>query len=86
VTKNFQKSTYWFVIALAFCAMRAANTFTITLAYISVLLRIVQIVGLVLKKRMVCRVCYGANTFITVMLFFAAMVDEGKRTADFMLL
>ena len=30
---NYQKSTVWFVVALAMCALRSANAFTVFLAY-----------------------------------------------------
>ena len=32
--KNYQKSTVWFMLAIALCALRAAKTYVIILAYI----------------------------------------------------
>ena len=60
----------------AFCAFRAASAFTVSLAYIHVGIRLIQAVGLMLKKRILAKVAYGVSTIIIVMMFFAAMIDE----------
>ena len=39
--KNYQKSSLWWCLAIAFCAMRAATGFTVFLAYMSLLSRII---------------------------------------------
>jgi hypothetical protein len=39
--KNYQKSSVWWCLAIALCAMRAANGFTIALAYLSLLCRVI---------------------------------------------
>ena len=44
---QFQKSTLWFSLVTAFLAMRGANTFSVLLAYVSVLLRIFQAISIV---------------------------------------
>ena len=75
-SKYFQKSAVWFVLISAFCAFRAASAFTVSLAYIHVGIRVVQLAALMLKKRVIAKVAYGVSTIIIVMMFFAAMIDE----------
>ena len=40
-SKNFQKSTVWFMLIAAFCSFRAASAFTVSVAYICVGFRLV---------------------------------------------
>ena len=40
VTKNYQKSTIWFSVLVALCAMRAANGFTVWLSWICLAFRV----------------------------------------------
>ncbi len=65
------------MIAVAFCAMRSATAFIVTIAYLQVVCRVVQVIGTYLKKRNVARGGYGAATLLTVVMFFGAMIDEG---------
>ena len=51
--RNFQKSTLWLDVATAFCAMRAANTFTVACAWIGFVLRVVQLAGVAIRKERV---------------------------------
>jgi len=51
--RNFQKSTLWVDIVTAFCAMRAANTFTVACAWLCFILRVVQLAGVVIRKERV---------------------------------
>ena len=74
-SKNFQKSTIWFMLVAAFCSFRAASAFTVAIAYIHVGFRVLQTVALMLKKRPLAKVAYGLSTLMIVMMFFAAMVD-----------
>ena len=39
--KNYQKSTIWFSLLLGLLSMRGANPFTVWLAYISLVLRVI---------------------------------------------
>ena len=64
------------MLVCAFCAFRAPSAFTVSLAFIHVGIRLVQVVALMLKKRVIAKVAYGVATIIVVMMFFAAMIDE----------
>ena len=75
-SKYYQKSSIWFMLISAFCAFRAASAFTVSLAYIHVGLRILQLVALMLKKRLVSKIAYGIATLVIVLMFFACMIDE----------
>ena len=65
----------WFMLVCALCAFRAASPFTVAIAYIHVLCRILQAVALMLKKRPLAKAAYGVATLMIVMMFFAAMID-----------
>ena len=66
----------------AFCAFRAPSAFTVSLSYIHVGIRLVQLAALMLKKRVIAKVAYGVSTIIIVMMFFACMIDE-SHVVDF---
>ena len=74
--KNYQKSTIWWCLAISLCAMRAATGFTVFLAYMSLICRILQVVGIVLQNDKVSRGAYAVATFLLVMIFFVEMVKE----------
>ena len=38
--KNFQKASIWFMLVAALCSFRSATTFTVTVAYVQVGLRL----------------------------------------------
>lgn len=59
--------------------MRAANNLTVMLAYLSFILRLVQLVGLVLKKEKMSKIAYGFATFFVILMFFT---DFAKEAAD----
>ena len=74
--KNFQKSTVWLDVVTAFCAMRAANTFTVACAWICFIMRIVQLVGVVLRNARVSQAAYLVSTLLITMMFFAEFAKE----------
>ena len=63
------------MLIAAFCSFRAASAFTVSIAYICVGCRILQVIGAVFKKRMVAKAAYGLCTLMIVMMFFACMID-----------
>ena len=74
--KNYQKSSIWWCLVVALCAMRAATPFTVFLAYMSLVCRIIQVVGIVLQKEKLSKAAYAIATFILVIMFFTEMVKE----------
>ena len=77
--KTFVKSTLWFSVAVAFCAMRSATTFIVVMAYMQVVARAVQLIGMILKNRKIAQVAYSISTFIILIMFMAAMADESHK-------
>ena len=63
-----------FIIAL--CSMRAANGFTCFLAYTSLLIRILQFIGVIIRKREMSMALYSIATFFIVLMFFADFASE----------
>jgi hypothetical protein len=74
--KNYQKSSLWWCFVISLCAMRAATGFTVFLAYMSLICRIIQIVGIVLQSEKVSKASYLIATLLLVMIFFTEMVKE----------
>ena len=59
------------------CAFRAPNTLTITLAYIQVFFRIIQLVGTIFhnnKGRIVSEISYTLATICIIIMFFSVMI------------
>ena len=56
--------------------MRAANPFTVTCAYTIVFFRIMQLIGLVLKKRLFAEVALGIITFFMFLMWFNEFSNE----------
>ena len=75
VSKNFQRSQIWFMLVASLCAFRAASAFTVTIAYLQVGFRLLQLIALKLKKRKLAYIAYGLSTLFIGMMFFAAMAD-----------
>ena len=59
--------------------MRGATRFSVFLAYVSVILRFVQVVGIILQKEQMSQICYGVSTFFIILMFFT---DFAKENAD----
>ena len=74
-SKYYQKSSIWFMLVSAFCAFRSASAFTVSVAYIQVFSRLIQVIALMLKKRPLAKVSYGLATVAIIMMFFADMID-----------
>ena len=73
---NYHKSTIWFVVAIALCALKAATSFTVFLAYFQVFFRAIQLLALGFGKRRIARLAYGIATgAIFLMLLSAALND-----------
>lgn len=74
------RTSLWFAIAVGFCALRAAKDFVVAIAFIQVIGRIVQLVGVILRKRLIAQVGYGISTVLIFIMFMFAMADEGAKS------
>ena len=70
------KTQLWLFILIAFCVMRAANSFTLWMAYLILFLRSLQMVALMTGKRMYGEAVYAFIVFFHFMLFFAEFASE----------
>jgi uncharacterized membrane protein len=68
----------WFFFLSGLCAFRAAIPLTVAMAWLQVLCRIVQLIGTMLKKRLVAKIGYLSATLFMVIMFFGVMVDESE--------
>ena len=76
IVNRYPKSINWFFMVVTFCAMRAGTPFAISLVYLSLISRAVQIVGTFVNKPIVAYVGYGASSLMLTILFFIAMAHE----------
>jgi hypothetical protein len=76
VADKYPMSSVWYMIAIAFCAMRAATSFTVALAYLSIIFRVVQVVGFFQQKMILAYVGYGVSAFFILLMIFASIVNE----------
>ena len=74
--KNIPKSFIWSMLLTAFCSLRAANTFTIVCAYIILISRMIQVIGLIIANKLVSDVSYAIIVLFMVMMFFADFASE----------
>ena len=77
VVSRFPKTICWFFMLLAFAAARAATPFGVTCAYLSLIGRIVQVVGAFTKKNFIGWIGYGITFFFIFLLFFNTMIYRG---------
>jgi hypothetical protein len=56
--------------------MRAATGFTVFLAYMSLICRVIQIVGIILQNEKISKAAYAISTLFLVIIFFTEMVKE----------
>jgi ABC-type multidrug transport system fused ATPase/permease subunit len=82
VTRNFQKSTFWFTFVITLLAMRGASGFSILCAYVSVLLRLCQVVSIITQKKRCAHICYSVATFLLVIMWFTAFISEGTTVQE----
>jgi hypothetical protein len=76
IVNRYPKSINWYFMVLAFAAARAATSFGVTLAYLSLIGRIVQVVGAFTNKPIVCYIGFGISAFVLTILYFVAMAHE----------
>jgi hypothetical protein len=82
VADKYPMSSIWYMVVIAFCAMRAATGFMVALAYLSLIFRVIQVVSFsVSKNMMIAYVSYGISSFFIVIMFFAAMVNEKDESS-----
>lgn len=77
VVNRFPKATIWFWLALGMTAMRAATGFIITVAFFSIVTRLVQVVSVFVPKpygQYVGMVGYGLTGFFHFIMFFSCLV------------
>jgi hypothetical protein len=78
VVSRFPKSICWFFMILAFAAARAATPFGVACAYLSLIGRIVQVVGAFTKKNIISYIGYGITFFFIFILYFVAMINDAE--------
>ena len=76
VVNSYHKSTVWFVVAIALCALKGATGFAVFLAYTQVVFRGIQMIAMIYQKRKVARFAYGAATAATIGLFLIAAITD----------
>jgi len=74
--RNYNKSTIWFTAIIALCVMKAAGKFTIVVAYLCLVCRLAQLIGLIMHQRTITRVSYGLATFLNFILLMCALFWE----------
>jgi len=79
VAKNYQKSSLWFNVVIALLAMRGASSFSVLLAFVSLVLRLNQAVAVVLQKKQMAQISYGIATFLILLMWFN---EFGRESAD----
>ena len=77
--KGYQRSSIFWCLAVSLCAMRAAHPFTVTLAYLSLFFRIIQLSAIYTQN---INVAKGAYLFATITLVFLFMAEMVKEEAD----
>lgn len=77
VVNRFPKSITWYWMVVAFAAARAATPFGVTVGYLLLIPRIVQVVGAFVDKPLVGYIGYGISVFLMLFLYGIAMIHEG---------
>lgn len=70
------KTQLWSFVIVAFCALRAANSFTLWMAYLTLIFRAVQMASVIVKRKIVAEASFLAIVFFTSMMFFAEFASE----------
>ena len=73
---TYHKSTIWFVVAVALCALKGASRFAVVLAYTQVFFRALQLVAMIFQRRRVARFAYGLATIATVGMYATAALSD----------
>ena len=77
--KSFQKGFLWSSVVTALCCMRAANNFTVLLAFVVILARGLQGGSLTVQKYGLAKVGYLVATGCIIMMWFS---EFAKESAD----
>lgn len=77
--KSFQKFHIWTALVTAFCCMRAANKFTVLMAFLMLLARAIQGSSLFPQKYGIAKFGYVMATFCLYLMWFS---EFGKESAD----
>ena len=78
VVSRFPKTICWFFMILAFAAARAATPFGVACAYLSLIGRIVQVVGAFTKKNIISWIGYAISFFFIFILYFVAIFNDAE--------
>ena len=73
---TYHKSSIWFAVAIALCALKGASGFAVFLAYAQVVFRAIQLVAMIFQKRSVARFAYGAASAAIFGLFWTAALTD----------
>ena len=76
VVNRYPKSIIWVFMIFAMASARAAVPFAIAMAYLTLIGRGVQIIGVITNKPIISYVGYGASVLMLVILFFIVMAHE----------
>ena len=74
--KGYQRSSLFWCLAVGLCAMRCANPFTVTLAFMSLIFRVVQLSAIYTQNINVAQGAYLLATFTLGLMFLAEMFKE----------
>ena len=75
-SKYGMRSALWLYVLCAFCAFRAANQFTVYMAYFILILRAFQIVCLMSDNRDMAEGSIAFISFFSILMFFAEFANE----------
>ena len=75
--KNYQKSTLWFCFIISLLAMRGASSFSVVLAYFTVIARIAQLISItIVQSEKAAQICYGLATLFIILMWFHEFATE----------
>ena len=78
IANRYPKSSVWYMTALALAAIRAGTMFAVVIAYLYLVFRALQLIGVVTEKKALQYSGFGVCSLFNVMLLMAAMAHEGS--------
>ena len=78
IANRYPKSSIWYMVALALAAIRAGTMFAVVIAYLYLVFRALQLIGVVTEKKALQYIGFGVCSLFNVMLLMAAMAHEGS--------
>ena len=74
--KGYMRTSLFWCVAVALCAMRAASPEAVFVAYFSLLFRIIQLVALYTQNKKIAKCAYVVSTLSICILFMAAISKD----------